>query len=129
MSYSHAPLNYRRSQGYGYPSSSRGLGYRLVDVNKSYGTNINVNSYVGKGKDGLAGYVASLFGDTASLISSFYPLQKKKENELYIGGDVRTKYELGMLKKRKQGLVKVDEYDLGSMKNPVTDLEAKLFLN
>lgn len=113
---------YRRhhSRGnYGYRGSSSKLTYSLA-MPKSYGNDIDLDSYLGKSKQGLSGYV-NAFLKNAKLDSVFggvYP--KHRQNNLYKFLDKNIRYNTKLQK------ANLPPYDLSSMRRPVFDLEEAL---
>lgn len=87
---------------------------------KSYGNDIDLDSYLGKSKQGLSGYV-NAFLKNAKLDSVFggvYP--KHRQNNLYKFLDKNIRYNTKLQK------ANLPPYDLSSMRRPVFDLEEAL---
>lgn len=132
-SYLSSGSTYRKGSaaGYGYSKGLSGILSYSIAMPKSYGTDIHFDSYLGRGKKGIAGYVDSLIKHSFTSLknSYFYPIQKKEEP--YKTKEMLKNYDLKMIKgcvSGKLGLMipNVPIYDLPSMKRPVTKLETRL---
>ena len=122
-------LNHARGD-YGYSRSlSKGLGYQLIDVNGSYGTDLELKRYLRRGKEGLAGYADNLLRYAAlnSRAGGFYPAPKK--NDLYKLREKMLKYELKQVAGLTMITPKMQIYDLASRKKPLMNLENAVFMN
>ena len=113
---------YRRhhSRGnYGYRGSSSKLTYSLA-MPKSYGTDIDLNSYLRKSWQGISGYAGDLFKymKLNSVLGGFYP--KHRQDNLYKFLDKDIRYNTKLQK------ANLPPYDLSSMRRPVFDLEEAL---
>lgn len=109
---------------YGYKGLSGRVAYSLA-MPKSYGTDVNIDSYLHKAKKGLDGYVANLAKYAATLTEkAFYPKQEKKDDSYKIREMI-----LNYDPKRMKGgatMPATPEYDLPSMRRPVIRLEGVL---
>lgn len=116
--------------GYGY---SRGLsgkvGYSL-SMPKSYGTDVNLDSYLMRGRQGIAGYVDSLIKSSLASLRTEYSYPAQKKEELYKNQEIMAGNELIMINtgREKLGVMipSVPVYDLSSMRRPSIKLEARL---
>jgi len=112
--------NHANSYGYSFSTAGKS-GYNLA-MPQAYGTAINLRSYLGKSKAGLAGYVDNLlhYASKNSKTAGLYPAQKK--NEAYKLVDTIMSYEL---KSKGLNLMAGEllKYDLPSMKRPLVNLE------
>ena len=134
--YAAGRINYGNSNaraGYGY---SRGLsgrvGYSLA-MPKSYGTDINMDSYLLRGKRGIAGYVKNLIKYSLASLKTGYSYPGQKKPEMYKVQEMMQGYELKMIKagggKLGAMIPDVPTYDLSSMRRPVSSLERRLNFN
>ena len=125
--------NYRNGSAkgsYGYSGGFSGrLSYRLV-MPKSYGTDVNLDSYLRRNSRGLAGYVKNLIRYSLGSLKTGYSYLGRKKKELYKVQEMMKNYELKMVNGSggKLGIMipNVPMYDLSSMRRPVINLEARL---
>lgn len=118
-------------RGYGYSrNSSSGPGYSLA-MPKSYGTDVDLKSYLGKSRLGLAGYVNNLLKYSVGNVRANYLYPAQKKQELYKVEKLMRNYELKILSGGKTGAMvpNVPMYDLSSARMPVSNLEKRLNLN
>ena len=133
-SYAAGRINYSHSNargGYGYSRSlSSGLGYSLA-MPKSYGTDVDLKSYLGKSRLGLAGYVNNLLKYSLGNARANYLYPAQKKQELYKVEEMMRNYELKKLGGGKLGAMipNIPMYDLSSARRPVSNLERRLNLN
>ena len=132
-SYSTQGISYRNgnaksSYGYGKGLSGR-LSYSLV-MPKTYGTDVNLDSYLMRGIRGIAGYVKNLIKYSLASMRTGYSYPGQKKQELYKVQEMMKNYELKMIKAGagKPGVMipNFPRYDLPSMRRPVINLEARL---
>ena len=123
--------NGNASRGYSYSRSFHpGLGYSLA-MPKSYGTDVDLKSYLGRSRLGLAGYVNNLLKYSVGNVRANYLYPAQKKQELYKVEKVMRNYELKILGGGKPGAMvpNVPMYDLSSARVPVSNLEKRLNLN
>ncbi len=134
-SYATVKGNYSNSSaraGYGY---SRGLTRRVsysLAMPKSYGTDVNLDSYLMRGRKGIAGYVDNLVKYSLASLNTGYSYPGQKKQELYKVQEMMKNYEIRMIKgggKLGAMIPDVPMYDLSSMRRPVSNLERRLNLN
>jgi hypothetical protein len=121
--------NARNSYSYSRSLSS-GPGYSLA-MPKSYGTDVDLKSYLGRSRLGLAGYVNNLLKYSVGNVRANYLYPAQKKQELYKVEKVMRNYELKILGGGKPGAMvpNVPMYDLSSARVPVSNLEKRLNLN
>lgn len=133
-SYATGKGNYSNSSArgsYGYSRNpSSGLGYSLA-MPKSYGTDVDLKSYLNKNKIGLAGYVNNLLKYSLGNARANYLYPAQKKQELYKVEEMMRNYELKKLGGGKLGAMisNIPMYDLSSTRRPVSNLEKRLNLN
>ena len=136
-SYATGNGNYSNSSarpGYGY---SRGLSGRVsysLAMPKSYGTDVNLTSYLMRGRKGIAGYVGNLIKYSLASLKTGYSYPGQKKQELYKVQEMMKNYEFKMIKGGGGGklgamIPDVSMYDLQSTRRPVSNLERRLNLN
>src|SRR3989338_9061992 len=133
-SYATGKGNYSNSSArtcYGY---SRGLTGRVsynLAMPKSYGTDVNLDSYLMRGGKGIAGYVGNLIKYSLASLKAGYSYLGQKKQELYKAEEMMRNYELKKLGGGKLGAMipDVPMYDLQSTRRPVSSLEKRLNLN
>jgi len=115
--------------GYGRGLSGR-VSYGLV-MPKSYGTDVNLDSYLMRGRKGIAGYVGNLIKYSLASLKAGYSYLGQKKQELYKVEEMMRNYELKKLGGGKLGAMipDVPMYDLQSTRRPVSSLEKRLNLN
>jgi hypothetical protein len=123
MTVSYLGASGKTSYGYSRNLASE-LGYSLA-MPKSYGTDVHLQSYLGRIKTGLAGYVSNLLRYAMlNSTAEFYPAKKTADH--YKIMDKIKNYEL-----KSPGLITPENsmYDLPSMRRAVMNLEKRLSLN
>lgn len=133
-SYTVGKGNYSNSSaraGYGYSGGLSGrMSYSLA-MPKSYGTDVNLDSYLMRGGKGIAGYVGNLIKYSLASLKTGYSYPGQKKQELYKVQEMMKNYELKKLGGGKLGAMIPDipMYDLSSTRRPVSSLEKRLNLN
>jgi hypothetical protein len=118
--------------GYGY---SRGLSGRVsysLAMPKNYGTDVNLDSYLMRGRKGISGYVGNLIKCSLASLKAGYSYLGQKKQELYKVEELMRNYELKKVGTMgNPGLImpQVSMYDLSSARMPVSNLERRLNLN
>lgn len=118
------------ADSYSHASRGSGYGYSLA-MPKSYGTDTHMESYLMKGKKGLAGYVDNFVRYSLGSIKAGYSYSAPKKEEFYKAQEMMKNYELKLFGGGGLGVMMpaVQMYDLSSMRRPVLNLEKRLNLN
>ncbi len=99
---------------------------------KSYGTDVNLDSYLMKGRKGIASYVGNLIKYSLASLKTGYSYLGQKKQELYKVQEMMKNYELkkvGTMGSPGLSMPQVSIYDLQSTRRPVSNLERMLNLN